>query len=158
MARILNVDLGPRVNNLPPQTMVEYVRCPRLFRKSYISLTERSSQPSSALFSQLGLAIQILFLTSSMLSANVNANPYPLGSNKLRRVTRMKQIRIFLLSALLIFTGGRLGTGHKERRSRERASGATGAAACANHSFNRGPSGQHHRRAGCGCRGSHAGR
>src|SRR6267143_1730383 len=105
MARILKVDLGPRVNNLPPQTMVECVRCPRLFRKSYTSLTERSSQPSSALFSPLGLAIQILFLTSSMLSANVNANPYPLGSNKLRRVTRMTQIRIFLLSALLIFTG-----------------------------------------------------
>src|SRR6476620_4636302 len=59
------------------------------------------------------LATQILFLTSSILSANFNGNPYLLGSKKLRSVVPMKQTRISPSLAVLIFTGAALGQGMK---------------------------------------------
>jgi hypothetical protein len=48
-------------------------------------------------------------------------NPYLLGSNKLRRITPMKRIKIFLLSAVLIFAGTALEQGTKNAATRERA-------------------------------------
>jgi hypothetical protein len=72
----------------------------------------------------------------------------------------MKQIRIFLPSAVLIFIFAAPPRGHctKTQGTNSQGTAAMAAAASGNHSFNRGPRDQHPRKGNCGSCRSHAGR